>query len=350
MARSGEFWATGPQATHDQPDDWQQMLSATHLPWRVSIPDAPGQPGFEAWVRRWWMDDLALVDCECSPCSGTRQRRQLADTDGEFVVVLITRAGRETVSQGGSEAALEPGDAVAWDSTKPARFTVWEPLSKRSLLIPRAAFDEVSARACMPGGVMLDGRSPATRLLTAYLDILSHALPALNSSSISAARNATLELFMGALRTDGDVPATSTARPALREAMDRFIERHLLDDAVTPAAIATAHGVSIRTVNRVFNATGQTVSEVVRVRRLARAREDLTRSDQPISMIAHRWGFSDTSHFSRTFKAHYGSSPTDYRWAARAAGEDGAPIQRRVAAVQGPPTRFAETEVRAAQG
>ena len=90
--------------------------------------------------------------------------------------------------------------------------------------------------------------------------------------------------------------------------MDRFIERHLLDDALTPAAIATAHGVSIRTVNRVFSATGQTVGEAVRVRRLAR-REDLTRSDRPISMIAHRWGFSDTSHFSRTFKAHYGSSP-----------------------------------------
>ena len=197
---------------------------------------------------------------------------------------------------------------------------------------------------------MLDGLAPATRLLTAYLDILSHALPGLNPSCISAARNATLELFMGALRADGDVPATSTARPALRAAMDRFIERHLLDEALTPAAIATAHGVSIRTVNRVFNATGQTVSEVVRVRRLARAREDVTRSDRPISMIAHRWGFSDTSHFSRTFKAFYGSSPTDYRWAARAAGEDGAPIQRRVAAVQGPPARFAETEVRAAQG
>jgi AraC family transcriptional activator of tynA and feaB len=350
VARNGEFWATGSQATDDRPDHWQRMLSITHLPWRVSIPDAPDKPEFEAWVRRWWIDDLALVDCECSPCSGTRQRRQLADTDGEFVVVLITRAGRETVSQGESEAALKAGDAVAWDSTRPARFTVWEPLSKRSLLIPRAAFDEVSGRTCMPGGVMLEGLAPATRLLTAYLDVLSHALPDLNSPSISAARNATLELFMGALRTDGDVPATSTARPALRAAMDRFIERHLLDDAVTPAAIAIAHGVSIRTVNRVFNATGQTVSEVVRVRRLARAREDLTSSDRPISMIAHRWGFSDTSHFSRTFNAHYGSSPTDYRWAARAAGEDGAPIQRGVAAVQGPPARFAETEVRAAQG
>ena len=70
------------------------------------------------------------------PCSGTRQRRQLAETEGEFVVVLITRAGRETVSQGDAEDGLRPGDAVVWDSTEPARFSVWEPLTKRSLLIP----------------------------------------------------------------------------------------------------------------------------------------------------------------------------------------------------------------------
>jgi AraC family transcriptional activator of tynA and feaB len=350
MARNGEFWATGSRSGADRVGDWQQMLSATHLPWTVSVRGEPDEPVFEAWVRRWWIDDLALVDCECGPCSGTRQRRQLADTDGEFVVVLITRAGRETVSQGDAEAHLQPGDAVAWDSTKPARFTVWEPLSKRSLLIPRAALDEVGGRSWMTGGVMLNGHAPATRLLTTYLDTLSQALPDLNSSAVSAARNATLELFIGALRTDGDVPSTSTARPALRAAMDRFIEQHLLDDVVTPAAIATAHGVSTRTVNRVFNATGQTVSEVVRVRRLARARDDLTKSDRPISAIAHRWGFSDTSHFSRTFKAHYGSSPTDYRCAARVVCEGGAPIQRSVAAVQGAAVRGSETGVTAAQG
>jgi AraC-like DNA-binding protein len=45
--------------------------------------------------------------------------------------------------------------------------------------------------------------------------------------------------------------------------------------------------VSIRTVNRVFGDTGQTVGEVVRVRRLARARDDLTDTDRPISVIAH---------------------------------------------------------------
>ena len=323
MAIQGsEYWTTSTHTSRDErTGEWEQMLSATHLPWTVQIDGERDEDRpFEAWVRRWWIDDLALVDCECGPCSGTRQRRQVGETDGEFVVVLMTRGGRESVSQGDAEAELQPGDAVVWDSTKPARFCVWEPLSKRSLLIPRAALEEVNGRAWSPAGVTLDGEAPATRLLVSYLDALSAALPALGSSAVAAARNATLELLMGALRRDGDVPSSSVAQPALRAAMDRYIERHLLDGAVTPNAIAVAHGVSVRTVNRIFNATGQTVGEVIRVRRLARAREDLTDSDLPLSTIAHRWGFSDPSHFTRSFKAHYGTSPREYRCAARTGG------------------------------
>ncbi|GAA3219527.1 helix-turn-helix domain-containing protein [Pseudonocardia petroleophila] len=341
---AGEYWST---STRGEPGEWERMLSATHLPWSVRIdPDHDGPP-FEAWVRRWWIDDLALVDCECGPCSGTRQRRQIGDTDGEFVVVLMTRAGRETVSQGDAEAELRPGDAVVWDSTTAARFAVWEPLAKRSLLIPRAALDEVGGRARTAAGVMLDGDAPATRLLVSYLDALSTALPALGTPAVAAARNATLELLTGALRVDGDVPSTSAAQPALRAAMDRYIERHLLDGTVTPTAVAAAHGVSVRTVNRIFNATGQTVGEVIRVRRLARAREDLTDSDLPVSAIAHRWGFSDPSHFTRSFKAHYGSSPREYRSAARTVGGS---VQVPVVQVQGARSRPGETGVTAARG
>lgn len=58
----------------------------------------------------------------------------------------------ETVRQGDVETAMRPGDAVVWDSTKPARFDVGEPLSKRSLLIPRAALDEVPRKHHVSSG------------------------------------------------------------------------------------------------------------------------------------------------------------------------------------------------------
>lgn len=96
-------------------------------------------------------------------------------------------------------------------------------------------------------------------------------------------------------------------------------------------------------MNRVFNATGQTVSEVVRVRRLARARDEVTDGSSSIATIATRWGFADGSHFSRAFKAHYGSSPRDYREAVGAGR--GARVHRAVARVQATVGRPGETGV-----
>jgi AraC family transcriptional activator of tynA and feaB len=327
---SGEFWTIEPR---DGVDRWQEMLSSTHLPWTVAAPPRDGQP-FEASARRRWLDDLALVDCRCGPCSGARQRREIGETEGDFVVVLITRSGRETVSQDGADRVLGPGDAIAWDSTRPARFRVWEALSKRSLLIPRAALDEVGDPSRGSTGLALDASAPATRLLTGYVDTLSHVLPGLTAAAVSAARNATLELFLGAVRSGSRVPATGTTYPALRAAMDRHIAAHLLSDSLTSAALASAHGVSVRTVNRVFQATGETVSEVIRLRRLARARTALVTGRDSIATIAARCRFADSSHFSRMFRAQYGSSPGDYRARAvaegRLAGADvhdlGAPV------------------------
>ena len=313
VSSSGELWATDADTRDDVAAQWEHILSATYLPWTVAIPELPHHDVFRGWVRRWRIDDILMADSRCGPCSGRRARHQLADTEGEFVFVMISQKGAMTLTQRDTVATLTPGDVVALDSTQRNQFTVPESLSLRGMVIPRVALDEVGGHPWMRDGVVLDPTAPAIRLLTNHLATLSEVLPGLGSAAMSAARMAALELFVGALRSDSHVCSATSVRPALRASIERYIDRHLLDGAVTPAAIAAAHWVSIRTVNRVFSATGQTVGEVVRARRIARARAEVTASDQPVSVLAHRWGFSDTSHFSRTFKAHYGYSPTDYR-------------------------------------
>jgi len=122
------------------------------------------------------------------------------------------------------------------------------------------------------------------------------------------------------------------ARPALRDAVDRFIEQNLLDEHLSPSAVARAHGLSVRTINRAFNATGQTVG--IRIRRLARARNELAERRQPIGTIATKWGFDDSSHFSRSFKACYGTSPKEFRDARVRAEQARAAMQQTGPRVQ----------------
>jgi AraC family transcriptional regulator, positive regulator of tynA and feaB len=307
-------------APPDLPGRWEQLVSDTHVGVTVWIP--PGPDRFRGRVRRQWIDDLALVDCVCDPCAGVRGRTRIAAADQDLVAVLLIGRGHEQVSQGDLTADLRPGGAVFWDSARPVRFAVRQPLTKRTLVLPRAALHEVIGRSWDAGGMALDGSAPATLLLAGYLDLLARTLPTLGPAAVTAARNATLELVAGTLRppdaVGGAVPA-----PALRATMEAWIDRNLRAE-LTPAAIAAAHSVSVRTVHRTFASAGQTVGEVVRVRRLARARGELAARGEPISVIARRWGFADSSHFTRAFRTHYGTTPSDYRASTRDAEPHGA--------------------------
>jgi AraC-like DNA-binding protein len=92
------------------------------------------------------------------------------------------------------------------------------------------------------------------------------------------------------------------------------IDENLADPGLRPPLIAAAHGISLRTLHTLFAEHGESVSGYIRRQRLARCRADLLRPG-PLSITeaAFRWGFTDSAHFSRVFKAEYGRSPRDLR-------------------------------------
>ncbi|MFD5567522.1 helix-turn-helix domain-containing protein [Streptomyces cadmiisoli] len=315
---------------------WQEVVSATHFDTRVRLsPDHPGQ-AFRASARRVHVDDLALVDTRCDPCTGVRSRGRIQDGGADHVIVVFTRAGRETVAQDGNTRELLPGGGAVWDSASATRFQVWEPLVKRSLVVPRSALREVGGPRGPVRGV-LDQAEPATKLLADYLDVLARTAEELSPAAVASARTAALHLVSAALHADrgrpGPVAAGSVPLPLpvplRRAAVVRWIESNLNRPDLTPALVAQGHGLSVRTLHRLFEESGETVAGFVRTRRLARARADLTAGEEPVSVIASRWGFADPSHFTRAFGEAYGTTPTRYRADARTrpgtrVGADGA--------------------------
>ena len=90
--------------------------------------------------------------------------------------------------------------------------------------------------------------------------------------------------------------------------------------------LCTTLGVSRARLFRAFQSEAGIHNYILR-QRLERARVALADRDraEPIGTIAHRLGFSDPGHLSRSFRARFGMSPRDYRQlvAANSAGDPG---------------------------
>lgn len=107
-----------------------------------------------------------------------------------------------------------------------------------------------------------------------------------------------------------------THKRALLARVHAFVQGRLGDPELSPGMIATAHHVSLRSPQALFQEHGMTVAGWIRERRLEGAGRDLANADlvgAPVAAIAARWGFSNPAHFTQVFKAAYGMPPRDCR-------------------------------------
>jgi AraC family transcriptional activator of tynA and feaB len=307
-----ETWNLSEFAREDRTDAWRTVIAETHLPWEVRVAE-PDRGDYDARVRRRRLGDLALIECACQPCSGFRGGRQLRNTAGEYVSVLVVVSGSEVVSQQDRQVMASPGTMLLWDSVRPADFAARTTLRKQTLLIPRNRFAVLFPRPeSVIGQQPLD--SHAGRLFRSYLRFLTEHGPPLDGVAATAAGNAALELLTAAVRPATTV-SPSTLHVATRARVNDYIERHLAEPGLSPRQVAVANCMSVRSLYLLFEKDGDTVSAHIRLRRLARSRADLIRLGEasPITEIAFRWGFSDAANFSRAFRRQYGQSPTEAR-------------------------------------
>jgi len=94
---------------------------------------------------------------------------------------------------------------------------------------------------------------------------------------------------------------------------DTFAESFVLGDVARIAGVHSTH------LSRVFRENlGCTVGEYVRRLRVEFACRQILTTEISLSEIASRAGFSDQSHFNRTFKSLFNLTPREYRKMSRA--------------------------------
>lgn len=93
-----------------------------------------------------------------------------------------------------------------------------------------------------------------------------------------------------------------------------LIERQYGNPDLSLNLVAEQMNMSPSYVGRLYKQhTMKTIVDVIQTVRLERARALLGETHLAIADIAERTGFTNTSYFHRTFKKHFGLTPTDYR-------------------------------------
>jgi AraC family carnitine catabolism transcriptional activator len=100
------------------------------------------------------------------------------------------------------------------------------------------------------------------------------------------------------------------------------MEQHM-EEPLSPDELADSIGVTRRQLERLFcSAMKDTPTHFYLGLRLTRARELLQQTDMSIMAVCVACGFESPSHFSRTYRVRFGTSPRHDRSALRAAGGD----------------------------
>ena len=104
--------------------------------------------------------------------------------------------------------------------------------------------------------------------------------------------------------------ALMSSRNPVLVATVTLMNRHI-DDPLSMDELAAAAGYSRRHLERLFrDAVGKTPGEFYRGLRLDRGRNLLSTTDLTLMEVSIACGFSTVSHFSKSFRARFGTAPT----------------------------------------
>lgn len=97
--------------------------------------------------------------------------------------------------------------------------------------------------------------------------------------------------------------------------VEQYVQQHLGDPELSPQTIASACGLSLRYLHKLFAITPYTLGEWVRQQRLEAVHRQLCdpHCHLAIGELAFRWGFTDQAQFTRAFRQHYGCTAREVR-------------------------------------
>ncbi|MDZ3991063.1 helix-turn-helix domain-containing protein [Pseudomonas sp. Teo4] len=295
---------------------WADAISDTYFP--LSLQFAGDQP-FDGHLQRWSTPStpFSLSRLRSSQLGYSRSKAQVGQDQDAFYLVTVPSRCDVHFEQGGHQLSCSPGGFIVERGDAPYRFHYGAQNDLWVLKLPERAFmghlrgHQRYTRFCF------DANQGLGRIFVEQLDLCARHF----DSSPDAARHLLLEQAVStlvlALQQDERVLGSegSNLSTLHLSRVEHYVRQHLGDPDLTPQAIATACGLSLRYLHKLFASTPYTLGEWVRQQRLEAVHRQLRDPHclMSIGELAFRWGFADQAQFTRAFRQQFGCTAREVR-------------------------------------
>jgi len=297
-------------------DQWHDAVSAAFVPLQTATTSTATFVGELATAP---LGVMLLACVSSSPVTVTRTPRMIRAADSGYLKVGVQTHGTCILTQDGREAMLTPGDIAVYDTTRPYELQFTHDYQNLVLMLPRQLLStrphtltDVTARR-------ISGHTGMGTVLSPFLTSLARESLVGDLQPSMEVCDAVIDLVSATCRSaaaDSEDTVPHVAQQALLLRVQAFIEERLGDPCLDPATVAAAHHMSVRYLQKLFQAEGTTVTAWIRRRRLERCLRDL-RDERlraiPACAIGARVGYADPANFARAFRREFGSPPSTFR-------------------------------------
>jgi AraC-like DNA-binding protein len=271
---------------------------------------------FSSEASVYGLPGLGVMFAACGGMKLTHSHELIVDGDLSFMAAptcrfVASQLGRTVELEVGAGVMMtnaEVGSIVLSSSSRFVTFRV--PREAMALLVPDV--EAAAARRIPVDNVALN-------LLVDYLQIARdrQALTTPDLQRIAVTHICDLlAVALGATREATEIAHGRGMRAARLRSAKAFIVRNIGRQDLSPNWLAKQLGITARYLHLLFETEGLSFTKFVIENRLAYSHRmllDPQMIDCTISAIAFAAGFCDLSHFNRTFRQHFGKTPTDVR-------------------------------------
>jgi len=250
-----------------------------------------------------------------------RTAGMIAQDDRNLVKLVVQKRGRALFAQGGNEVVLEPGDWSLYDTSRPYEVTNFGDVEQLVILIPRERLLLRSGELAKHTARRFGTSGGAERLVVSYVSSLFDELPRAEEGSAGDLVDMAAQLVRLTLQGARAERQPIPMRETLRMRVEDHVRRNLQDPSLSIEHVAARFGFTKRNLHKIFSDGDLTLGQFIWSQRLDRCQEALSNpalATRSITEIAFMWGFSNSAHFSKSFKERFGVAPGRYRAAALA--------------------------------